>query len=526
MKVAHADLFPSFGLTASGGRQSGELKDLADSDFTVWSIAANLTAPIIDGGRRRAELGAANARAKQALATYRSTVLNAFREVENGLGSELYLKKQEEATANALSAAKSAEDRSLRNYESGLVEILTVLDVDTPPFFRRGKSDQPPKPSLPEPRSPRPRPWEKPTDSMKVALKIIIPIAIIVLAVVAFKFLGSLRPEPKSRQPPPVVPVVQVIPVSPEDHAPPVKSYGTVSSYFETALTPQVSGRITYVSEKFRVGETVDVEHLLVKIDPTDYEAALAREESNLTVAERTFAEEEIRSEQAAGDWKASGRDLSTASDFVLRKPQLAAAQANIESAKAAIAKAQADLDRTEVRAPFPSIITARDASPGNQASPQASLGTLVSTEKVEIRLPLTADQIARLTLPASAELTSPLKPGTAWDATLVRMEPVVDQQNQVIYAVAEIEKPFEGDKPPLAVGIFANATIEADPIGQSYRVPEAAYVNDSFIWTVDPDGKLESIEAERLHADDGFVFLKATPGTSDELEDRLPPTE
>ena len=129
VKVAHADLFPSFGLTSSGGQQSGELKDLANTDFTVWSIAANLTAPIIDGGRRRAELGAANARAKQALATYRSTVLNSFREVENALGSELYLRRQEDATASALTAAESAEDRSLRNYESGLVDILTVLDA-------------------------------------------------------------------------------------------------------------------------------------------------------------------------------------------------------------------------------------------------------------------------------------------------------------------------------------------------------------------------------------------------------------
>jgi len=353
---------------------------------------------------------------------------------------------------------------------------------------------------------------------MKVALKIIIPIAIIVLAFLGFKFLGSLKPVPKSKQPPPIVPVVKVIEVSPEDHAPPVKSYGTVSSYFETALTPQVSGRITYVSEKFRVGETVDTEHLLVKIDPTDYEAALAREQANLTVAERTYAEEEIRAEQAAGDWKASGRDLSKASDFVLRKPQLAAAQANIESAKATIAKAQADLDRTEVRAPFPAVITARDASPGNQASSQASLGTLVSTEKVEIRLPLTADQIARITIPASAEITSPLKPGTSWNANLIRMEPVVDQQNQVIYAVAEVERPFDGDKPPLAVGMFANATINANPIGQSYRIPEAAFVSDSFFWAVDAESKLQKIEAKRLHSDDGHIFLKPASGKSGEL--------
>ncbi len=129
VKVAHRDLFPSFLLTSSGGQQSSALRDLADSNFTVWSIAANLSAPIVDGGRRRAELGAANARAKQALANYRSTVLNAFREVENALGSERYLENQEEATARALDAARGAEDRNLRNYESGLVEILTVLEA-------------------------------------------------------------------------------------------------------------------------------------------------------------------------------------------------------------------------------------------------------------------------------------------------------------------------------------------------------------------------------------------------------------
>jgi len=129
VKVAHQDLFPRFTLTASGGQQSSALRDLADSNFNVWSVAANLSAPLIDGGSRRAELGAANARAKQALAIYRSTVLNAFREVENSLGSEFYLKQQESSTIKALEAARTAEERTLRNYESGLVEILTVLDA-------------------------------------------------------------------------------------------------------------------------------------------------------------------------------------------------------------------------------------------------------------------------------------------------------------------------------------------------------------------------------------------------------------
>ena len=132
--VAHRDLYPRFSLTASGGNQSDALKSLADANFNVWAIAGNLTAPLIDGGQRKAELGAANARAKQALANYRSTVLNAFREVENALGSELYLLREEGSTRKALTAARSAEARILRSYETGLVEILTLLDTQRRSF--------------------------------------------------------------------------------------------------------------------------------------------------------------------------------------------------------------------------------------------------------------------------------------------------------------------------------------------------------------------------------------------------------
>lgn len=353
---------------------------------------------------------------------------------------------------------------------------------------------------------------------MKVALKIIVPIAIIVLAIVGFKILGSMKPEPKSKIPPEVIPVVDVVSVSPEDHRPPVMTFGKVGSYFETELAPQVSGRIMEVSDKFRTGEMVEPSEVLVKIDATDYEAALAAEESNLTTAERTFAEEEIRADQAAGDWKASGRSLDRASDFVLRRPQLAAAKAGVESAKAAVMKARADLERTEVRAPFPAIVTARNASPGNQASPQASLGTLVSKEKVEIRLPLTSDQMARVKIPSKAEVTSPLKPGEKWEATLVRMEPTVDEQNQVVYVVAEVIDPFVNKDEQLPVGIFANVSVEAASLSETYRVPEAAYVNDEYIWVVDEEGKLDRLEAERVLGFEGSVYLLAD-GSSKELK-------
>lgn len=129
VSVAHADLFPSFALTAGGGRQSTQLSDLARSSFDTWSLLADLTAPILDGGLRRAELGASGKRAEQAYRSYQGTVLDALREVEDALGSELYLAREENARQAALSAAQSAVDRTRRDYEAGINDFLSLLDA-------------------------------------------------------------------------------------------------------------------------------------------------------------------------------------------------------------------------------------------------------------------------------------------------------------------------------------------------------------------------------------------------------------
>ena len=129
IKVAHADLFPSFPLTASGGASSNVLTSLASSSFDSWSLLASFSAPIFDAGQRRAERGAAGKRAEQALAAYQSTVLTAFKEVEDALGSERLLRQQESARLKALDAARSAETRSRRDYEAGISDLLTLLEA-------------------------------------------------------------------------------------------------------------------------------------------------------------------------------------------------------------------------------------------------------------------------------------------------------------------------------------------------------------------------------------------------------------
>lgn len=127
--IAQANLLPTFALTGSYGRQSDKLRDLLSSDFTVWSIAGNFVAPLFNSGALRAEINAANERAKSAVANYYATTLTALREVEDALGSESFLAQREESTTNALSSAQLAQTRAKRTFESGTADIITLLEA-------------------------------------------------------------------------------------------------------------------------------------------------------------------------------------------------------------------------------------------------------------------------------------------------------------------------------------------------------------------------------------------------------------
>lgn len=354
---------------------------------------------------------------------------------------------------------------------------------------------------------------------MKLLLKIIIPFGFILFAFLCVKLLISSKPKNLPRTPELIAPQVDIIEVVRKNHQPPVISYGTVQSYFETTLTPQVNGQIVEVAETFRVGNRVKQGDMLARIDDTDYAAALAGESSRFTEANRALVEEEVKARQAAEDWLASGRDLSEASDFVLRKPQLEAARAQAESAMAAEAKAKADLQRTMVRAPYDAVVMERQASVGNYANQQQPLGKLVATERVEVRLPLTADQAVRVQLASlhgernsrglPVTLSSATKKGVEWQGQLVRAEPSVDPKNQVTYVIAEVEKPYEHKPEPLVVGTFVNARISAQVITDAFKVPEAALVNDAYVWGVDQDNILNRIKATRVYGHEGHVYLR-----------------
>jgi NodT family efflux transporter outer membrane factor (OMF) lipoprotein len=123
--AARANRLPAlrFTATAQYGRSDMDLL------FDTWllSLAANLTAPVFDGGRRAAEVSRTRAQADENLWAYRRTVLTAVKEVEDAIVSETRQREHIKGLEAVKAAAQKGLEEAIGRYRNGLSDYLPVL---------------------------------------------------------------------------------------------------------------------------------------------------------------------------------------------------------------------------------------------------------------------------------------------------------------------------------------------------------------------------------------------------------------
>jgi multidrug efflux system outer membrane protein len=129
--VARAAQFPSLTLGLSGGYQStgGNIISAANSFWALGPLA--LVGTLFDGGRREANIRQSRAVFDETAADYRSTVLGAFREVEDGLAAAHHLADAEREQDDAARAAAHTTDLALIRYRDGASDYLEVVVAQT-----------------------------------------------------------------------------------------------------------------------------------------------------------------------------------------------------------------------------------------------------------------------------------------------------------------------------------------------------------------------------------------------------------
>lgn len=301
-----------------------------------------------------------------------------------------------------------------------------------------------------------------------------------------------------------------------------VESRGTVSPRTQTTMVSEVAGQIVEVSDAFVRGGFFKKGDLLMRIDPRNYETALKTAEAEVARVKTKLEQEQALAGYALQDWqrlKRSVQETPAPSALALRRPQMNEVLAELASADARLEKAQEDLSRTSILAPYDGLVTEKRADIGQFINAGSAIASTIAVDFAEVRLPLSLQDLKFVDLPNESpesyldvELASSIGgESKTWNAQIVRSEGLIDSTSRVIYVVAQVEDPYDqrGDgSNALRIGSYVTAKIKGKDAGMIFAVPRHAVHDDSTMWLVDGESKIFPRAVTVVRTDDQNAYI------------------
>jgi RND family efflux transporter MFP subunit len=366
-------------------------------------------------------------------------------------------------------------------------------------------------------------------------LRILLPVVILAIAGAVTAQLAMNRPEAQQRDAAPPVLYVQTLPAVPRTERLQVRAQGTVGPRVETTLVSEVSGQVVARDPSFVAGGFFRRGQVLLEIDPRNYRAEAARSEAMVAQARTAIARELVLAGLHSDEWQRL-RNLSIddteMEQLALRKPGLAQALAELESASAMLEKARGDLERTRIRAPYDGLVRQRLADIGQFVNAGTPLAETFAVDRAEVRLPLKQNDLPFLELPPPGAEQAPEDAPRVelsadlggqrhqWSGRLVRTEGVFDPRSQVLYGVVEVDDPYGLDASaapeiaartaPLRMGTFVSAVLEGRVAEDVIRLPRHTLRPGDRIWVVAANETIEPRDVNVLRRDESWVWVDA----------------
>ena len=126
IQEAKAARLPTIALTTSLSSITSELFVLKDHSNPVWSLGANLLAPLYRGGALKTQVEIRTAEQKQAIAEYAAVGLRAFGEVEGALAAEIAAREREQILAQVLADNEQALTIVQTQFKVGSTDLRFV----------------------------------------------------------------------------------------------------------------------------------------------------------------------------------------------------------------------------------------------------------------------------------------------------------------------------------------------------------------------------------------------------------------
>lgn len=346
----------------------------------------------------------------------------------------------------------------------------------------------------------------------------------------------------------------RLVRIEPGEVQPVMRVFGTIQSRRQLELRAGASGQIVFLDDAMHEGGLVAAGQVLARIDPSAAQAALDSREAERADAQGTLADARRSVSIAAEDLAAaerqselreaavrrqqdlSGRGLGTSTDretaelaastaeqaVIARRAALADAQSAVTAAEnalrrseIALTEARRALDDTEIRAGFDGRITAVSAVEGGLVSLNEQMASIIDPNALEVQIPLSLDQFARLLSDGRAIQGTPVT--VVLDGTAGRLTATAEMDRaaasvaeggagRIVYA--RVTQGHETLRP----GDFIRAEIAEPVLRNAALIPAAAVGGDGAVLVVGDEGRLASapVEVLRRQGDDVVIAVPA----------------
>ena len=375
-------------------------------------------------------------------------------------------------------------------------------------------------------------PGAKPRPGRRLFINIFLSLLVIIAGIAGAAYISKSAPKARKRPPTQMTPLVQVISVNPDNHGVIISAMGTVIPAREIILEARVAGEIVAIHPEFTVGGFLEKDSEVLRIDSQDYQLALTLTRAKVKEAESKLKLLEAEAASARDEWRQLYRDRNQVNTdpppLVFKQPQVTAARAMLTAENAEVQKAQLNLSRTRIRTPFNAIVRTKYMDIGSQVSGQEKLAELVGTDEYWIQASIPLDRLDWMMIPRR-----PAEPGSAVRilhrtgheiaGTVIKLLGDLGSEGRMARILVEVKDPLNlktgaENRPVILIGEYVKIEIEGRNLQNVYRIPRTALRDNSKIWVVNQDSKLDIRRVEILWRDAKTVLLREGLEPDDQL--------
>lgn len=354
----------------------------------------------------------------------------------------------------------------------------------------------------------------------------------IALSVASYWLSAPARPPKAERAIQPKL--VEVVSVHYGQSTPLIQLHGVVIAARSVTLYPQVDGRIIGINGDLAPGTLVESGQLLASIEQAEYLIATKQAEADLADAKANY-------DQELGDQAVANRELKLLMNqtkvdispqqrkLILREPQLAQAQARIDSALAGLEQTKLNLSRTQISSPFAGIISEKFVDLGSQVNSSIQIVDLVDTTTFWIKVSLPNNYLNHLSFAnenpgtgSKVKIHLANQAKTTRVAEVYRTLPELDSITRQAQILLRVDDPLalkdeNRGQPQLMVNDFVAVDIAGKTLPSVVVLDESWIHNGNQVWT-NNEGELRIHTLEVAWREQGRIIASAGLEEGDEL--------